>query len=122
MAGYCDGCEFLTISSDVESKIVDNHYIEQRVDWKYSFFFADVLPSRQLFSDVTRLPRVIFEDGGDSFDCRIYFLTYDRFIGIYPYKAGRPQTRTVRLVVGYVKCPFCGNHRPKEIVTMYPYC
>ena len=121
MAVYCYGCEFLTISTDVERKIVENHYIEQRVDWKYSFFFANVLPSRQLFSDVTRLPRVIFEDGGDSKGRRIYFLTYDRVIGIYPYKAGRPQTRTVRLVVDYVSCPVCRKHRPKTIVTIYPF-
>ena len=121
MAAYCYGCEFLTISPYVERKIVNDHYIAQRVDWKYSFFFADVLPSRQLFSDVTRLPQVYFEDGGDSFERRIYFLTYDRVIGIYPYKAGRPQTRKVRLVVDYVKCAVCGNCRPKEIVTIYPF-
>ena len=117
----CNGYHFLCLSERCKQHVIDEHFIiesSRRIERKKSFFFVDVFSPQELFKLVEETPRFQMEQGGWSGDEYIYWLMFDRDIGVRPSSAST--TNAIKIVCGLSPCVDCGVHTRTKVITIYP--
>ena len=100
--------------------IVRRHY-PKRKHGKRSMSYEKVIPPHSLFNIVIDLLRSDLKASEKQHSRYIFYYTFPFNVGIFPNRGGAfCETKTIKIVCNYTKCPKCARHWPSAVVTTYP--
>ena len=124
----CSICETtlsqVEIPKRAQEHVIERHYhftLHEEIDEERSLFFENTISPQSLFNTVSIQLRSGLQASFKQRHRYIYHYTFDFPVGISPNgQGGFCETRTIKIVCNYTKCPKCNHHWPSTVVTIYP--